>query len=299
VAISGASGVIGSDLSAFLTTGGHKVLRLVRRAPTSPYEIGWDPARREIDLEPLEGLDAVIHLSGRPIDTRWTESARAEIRDSRVETTRFLSESLARMSAPPATLISASAVGYYGDRADEVLTEGSSRGVGFLADLCEAWEASTDAAATAGVRVVRLRTGVVVTRKARPLTRLLLPFRLGLGAVVGRGEQYFSWVALDDVVAAILHLLYSEDVRGPVNLVGPNPVTNRELTNTLASALGRPSFLRAPAAAIKLLLGEMGKETALASQRVHPTSLLESGYEFTHERLDSLLASELSGHRSQ
>ena len=251
VAISGASGVIGSDLSAFLTTGGHEVLRLVRRAPSSSSEMRWDPMRHEIDLEGLEGIDAMIHLCGRRIDTRWTESTLAEIRESRIESTRFLAESLARMNAPPSTFISASAVGYYGDRADELLTEGSSPGAGVLAELCRAWEASTDVAASAGVRVIKLRTGVVMTRQGPPLTRLLPPFRLGLGAVVGRGQQYLSWVALGDIVAAIHHLLYRGNVCGPVNVASPNPVTNRELTNALASALGRPSFLRAPARAIE------------------------------------------------
>lgn len=293
VAISGAGGVIGSDLATFLTTGGHEVLRLVRRSPSSPDEIRWDPARREIDLERLEGLDGVVHLCGRRIDTRWTVSTRAEIRDSRIESTRFLSESLARLSAPPTTLVSASAVGVYGDRGDEVLTERSAPGPGFLAELCQAWEASTEPAAAAGMRVITLRTGVVITRRGPPLTRLLLPFRLGLGAVLGDGEQYIGWVALDDVVAAILHLLYAEELRGPVNIVGPNPVTNRELTKMLASAIGRPSVLRAPAFAIKLLVGEMGEQTALASQRARPETLLESGYQFTYDRLDSLLASEL------
>lgn len=299
VAISGASGVIGSDLSAFLTTGGHEVLRLVRHAPSSASEIRWDPIRHELDLEGLEGTDAIVHLCGRRIDTRWTESAVAEIRESRIETTRFLSESLARMNEPPATLISASAVGFYGDRAEETLAEGSSPGAGFLAEVCQAWEASTDAAANAGVRVVKLRTGVVMTRQGPPLTRLLPPFRLGLGAMVGSGRQYFSWVALDDVVAAIHHLLQRDDIDGPVNVVSPNPVTNRELTKTLAAALGRPSFLRAPARAVRLLLGEMGVETALASQRVRPARLLESGYRFTHGRLASLLESELPGRSSQ
>jgi hypothetical protein len=293
VAITGASGTIGAELAAFLSSGGHDVIRLVRRAPRAPAEVAWDPATGAVDAAPLEGLDAVVHLSGRRIDTRWTPSRKLEIRASRVDTTRFLAETLASLGQPPRTLVAASATGIYGNRGGEELTEQSPSGTGFLAELCQAWEQATEPARDAAIRVVNLRTGVVLSRRGAPLSRLVLPFSLGLGASVGDGDQVLSWISLDDAVAAILHVLGNETVAGPVNLTSPNPVSARELVDTLAAVLARPRFLRIPPGVAGTLGGEMARETLLAGQRVLPARLLASGFAFSHPTLEATLRHEL------
>lgn len=292
VAITGASGMIGRDVSSFLASGGHEVRPLVRVQPTDDKEIRWDPDRHTIDLSSLEGLDAVVHLSGQRLDSRWTENRKKRIWDSRIGSTRFLAETLAGLEQAPKTLVVASAIGYYGSRDDELLTEESSPGSGFLANLCQAWEDAVAPAREAGIRVINLRSGVVLTLKGTPLSRLVRPAKLGLGAVVGSGDQYLSWISLDDMVGAIQHLLFAESVSGPVNVVAPNPVTSREFTKTLAAVLGRPAILRIPGALIKAPFGEMAQETILASQRVAPNVLLESGFQFLYPNLGSALRHE-------
>ncbi len=294
VAITGASGTIGSRLAGALTGSGHDVVRLVRGQPASTGDVLWSPADGTIDASRLEGLDAVVHLAGRRIDVRWTRRRRDEIVRSRIEGTRLLAETLARLEQPPRALVSASAVGFYGSRGDAELTESSSPGQGFLAELCAAWENAARPAVDAGIRVVHPRFGVVLTASATPLSRLLLPFRLGLGATVGNGRQYMSWIHLDDAVAAIERLAIDDALEGPVNVTAPQPVTNRELTKALARALGRPAWLRAPAFALSLALGEMGRETVLASQRALPARLSQAGFSFAHPDLASALAHELA-----
>jgi uncharacterized protein (TIGR01777 family) len=289
--------MIGTDLAAFLSSGGHEVVRLVRREATGPAEIGWDPSGGTIDAAALEGLDAIVNLSGVRIDTRWTKTRREKLRRSRIDSTRLLAETLASLSAPPRVLVSASAVGVYGSRGDEPLTEESGTGDGFLAELCHDWEAAADPARAAGIRVVHTRTAPVLSLRGTPLSRLVLPFRLGLGASIGNGRQAFSWVALDDAVGAVLHVIRDERLSGPVNVAAPHPVPFSELADTLASVLGRPRLLRVPRSAVGAALGDMGRETALAIQRVVPGRLRETGFEFLYPTLERALRHELGRER--
>jgi uncharacterized protein (TIGR01777 family) len=293
VGITGATGTIGGALAAFLTSGGHEVVRIVRRSPEARGEVRWSPSSGEIDTAGLEGLDAVIHLSGRRIDTRWTTARRREIRASRVESTALLAKALASLEAPPRVLLSGSAIGVYGDRGDEELDESSAPGQGFLADLCRDWEAAAEPARAAGIRVVSMRTAVVLSARSAPLARLVLPTRLGLGAVVGRGEQPLSWISLDDLLGAVLHIVCDERLEGPVNLASPSPVSLRELADTLASIFRRPRLLRVPEAAVAVTLGQMGRETILAGQRVAPRRLLDRGFRFFYPTLEDALRHEL------
>ncbi len=289
ILMSGASGLIGAALNAFLTTGGHTVTSLVRRPPRpGAREIVWDPRHGTPDLASLEGFDAVIHLAGENLVGRWTPEKRARIRDSRVVGTTTLCEALARLSAPPKVLVSASAVGYYGNRGDEVLTEESPAGQGFLAGVCQAWEEATSAVPQ-HVRVVHSRTGIVLSPTGGALGQMLIPFRLGLGGVIGSGEQYVSWVTLDDVLGAIHHALLTESLSGPINVTAPHPVTNRELTTTLGKVLGRPTMLPLPAGAARMAFGEMADELLLSSARVEPQQLQHSHYPFRHPDLDVAL----------
>lgn len=279
ILVTGSSGLVGSSLVPFLTTGGHEVLRLVRSAEKSEGVVRWDPKRGEIDGEGLEGLDAVVHLAGENIASgRWTDEVKESIRRSRVEGTRLLAEALAARRQPPKVLVCASAIGFYGDRGVEVMTETSAAGTGFLAEVCRDWEAASQAAIDQGIRVVHVRIGVVLSAEGGALAKMLTPFRLGLGGVVGSGDQYMSWIALDDVVGALHHCLMDDSVRGPVNGVAPHPVTNREYTKTLGSVLSRPTLLPMPAFAVRLAFGEMGDELLLSSTRVEPRKLLASGY---------------------
>ncbi len=296
VAISGASGLIGRNLTAFLTTGGHRVTTMVRRPPRpGAGEAGWDPYAGYIDPIGLAGTDAVVHLSGRTISAwRWTESVKREIWDSRVRTTRFLAESLARLDRPPRTLITASAIGYYGDRGETAVHEESAPGSGFLAELCREWEAATEPARQAGIRVVNLRVGLVITAAGGVLPRLLLPFRLGLGGVLGSGRQYMSWIALDDLLGAILHLAYADDLEGPVNVVSPHPLTNREFTRALGAVLRRPTVMPVPAFVLRTLFGEMGEALFLEGARVQPRRLqADPGFRYLYPTLESALRHEL------
>src|SRR5262245_13397563 len=249
VLVTGASGLVGSALVPFLTTGGHRVTRLVRSQPRpGAAEIHWDPVTGVQDLSSLEGMDAVVHLAGENIaGGRWTAERKAKIRDSRVIGTRTLCETLARLSQPPKVLVSASATGYYGDRGAEPLWENSTFGTGFLADVCRAWEKATQPAVQKGIRVVLLRLGIVLSPAGGALAKMLLPFKLGLGGVIDRGNQYLSWIALDDVAGAMAHTLMTDALQGPVNAVAPHPVTNREFARTLGRVLRRPTVFPLPA----------------------------------------------------
>lgn len=295
VVVSGASGLIGSEVVSDLRRSGHRVRRLVRR-PAGPEEITWDPASDQLDPAQLEGVDGVIHLAGESIGTRWSRGRKIRIRESRVRGTRLLSQSLAKLHRPPRVMISASAVGIYGDRKDQLLTELSPPGDparDFLVSVCLEWEAAAEPARAAGVRVVHPRMGVVLSPKGGALHKMLLPFRLGAGGRVGSGRQWMSWIALTDVVGAMRHILANESLSGPVNLSAPEPVTNRDFTRILARTLGRPAVLPVPAAALRAVFGEMADYTLLSSARVLPARLLESGYRFEHSRLESALRAML------
>jgi uncharacterized protein (TIGR01777 family) len=295
IAISGASGLVGTNLSAFLKTGGHRVHRLVRRSPVpGADEIYWDPARGDLDPADLAGLDAMVHLSGRSIGSwRWTPAIKRSIEYSRVASTHLLAETLAGMEAPPPAFICTSAIGYYGDRGDETVDEGSVPGSGFLAELCERWEAATEPARDAGLRVVNLRIGLVLSGAGGVLRRMLTPFNLGLGGELGSGRQVMSWISLDDLLGAVLYALYSDDATGPINLVSPQPVTNREFTRTLGAVLGRPTFARVPAFVLRFLFGEMGQALFLEGARVKPSALSNADYNYLHPDLETALRWEL------
>ncbi len=291
VLISGASGLVGSELVTFLTQKGHYIRKLVRKeAKPDANEIKWDPASSEIEQTALEGLDAVVHLAGENIaGGRWTSARKALIRDSRVQGTRLLSETLAKLKAPPKVLVSASAIGFYGDRGDDILDEESEAGSNFLAEVCQEWEEACEAAREKNIRVVNLRIGVVLSAAGGALTKMLLPFKMGVGGVVGGGSQYMSWIAIDDLVGAIHHALVTESLNGPVNVVAPNPATNREFTKTLGRVLKRPAIFPLPAFAARLAFGEMADELLLASSRVEPAKLNSSDFQFQFTQLEGAL----------
>ena len=288
IAITGASGLLGTALQDVLAAAGTQVTPLVRRVARAG-EIRWDPAAAT-DLSALGAVDAVVHLAGENLAARrWTPARKEAILASRRDGTRHLVDSLLRLPRPPGVLLSASAVGIYGDRGDEVLTEASSTGNGFLADVVRAWEDATAPAKTAGIRVVNLRFGIVLTPRGGALQRMLLPFRLGLGARLGTGAQWMSWIALDDAVAVLRHSLAAADLTGPVNATAPEPVTNAEFTTALARALHRPAFAVAPAPLLRILLGELAEEALLASQRALPARLNATGYAFRFPSLTAAL----------
>jgi uncharacterized protein (TIGR01777 family) len=294
VVVSGASGLVGSALVPFLTTGGHRVDRLVRGRPAGPGEVAWDPAAGGVDAAALEGADAVVHLAGASLAAgRWTPARKRAIVESRTVSTGLLAAALARLRRPPRVLVSASAVGFYGDRGDEALDEASAPGTGFLAETCRAWEAAADPARQAGIRVVHPRLGVVLAGAGGALARLVWPFRLGLGGPVGSGRQVMSWIALDDVVGALHHCLLDERLEGAVNLTAPQPVSNRELGRAVGRVLRRPAVLPLPAAAVRVLFGEMGEALLLAGQRVLPGRLRETGFRFLQPEVEAALRAEL------
>ncbi len=294
VLISGATGLIGSALVQELTDGGHQTTHLTR-SPGASEDVGWDPSAGEIDASRLEDIDAVVHLAGESIaEGRWTPQKKARIMESRKQGTHLLAESSASLSEPPEVMVSASAVGYYGDRGDEELTERSAPGTGFLAEVVQAWEAAAAPASRAGIRVVLLRSGIVQAPEGGALKRLLLPFRLGIGGRIGSGRQWFSWVAIDDELGAIRHVLANPSVDGPVNVTSPNPVTNAEYTRALGRVLRRPTVLPTPTPVLQLLLGrELVSEMLLGGQRVLPTALQASGYTFARPSLEEALADML------
>lgn len=296
VLVTGSSGLIGSALVDALTAGGHHVTRLVRPGPTAGRPtvtgtVAWDPAAHTIDTAGLEAagpMDGVVHLAGAGVgDKRWSPARKQLILSSRTDGTGLLATAVAGLSTPPPVLVSSSAVGYYGDRGSDVLTEASPRGSGFLSDVCVAWEGAAVPAEEAGIRTVLLRTGIVLSAKGGALGKQLPLFRLGLGGRIGSGRQYRSWITLDDQVAAILHCLSSGSLSGPVNATGPEPATDAELARALGTVLHRPSFLAVPAPALKVVLGsEMAADMVLSSQRVLPEKLMASGFTFAHPGLD-------------
>ena len=287
VLVTGARGLIGSALLDRLVPDGHEIVRLVRSEPTRRGEYRWDPVAGRLDPGALEGVDAVVHLAGETVAGRWSTAKKERIRESRVRGTRLLAEAAAAQGSPPAVIVSASAIGYYGDR-EEPVDETSPPGNGFLARVVQDWERATEPARTAGIRVVTPRFGIVQSPAGGALRAQLPLFRLGLGGRVGSGRQYVSWVAIDDVVGAIDHVLREERIAGPVNVTAPNPVTNAEYARTLGRVLGRPAVLPAPAPALKLLLGEFASEL-LTGQPVTPQRLRETGYEFRHPELEGAL----------
>ena len=285
VAVTGTSGLIGSALCAFLTSGGHEVVR-VTRSPRQAADVRVSQAGVIEDQRRLEGLDGVVHLAGEPIGRRWTRRRKREIERSRVEGTQALAETLARLESPPRVLVSASAVGFYGDRGDELLTEESGQGGDFLARICTGWEEAAFSGRDAGIRVVTTRFGVVLEAL---LQRVLTPFRLGLGGPIGSGGQWISWVALDDLLGALLHALTDESLTGPVNVVAPGAATNGDLARTLGAVLGRPARVRVPAFSLRLMFGELADGALLASQHAVPGALSASGFEFAHPTLEGAL----------
>jgi len=294
VLVTGSSGLLGSALVRHLTSHGHFVVRLVRKHPQRDRgDIVWDPTIGRIERPPLEKLDAVVHLAGENILGLWTEKKRKRIHLSRVQATEFLTEALAGLTHKPRVFVSASAVGIYGNRGDQWLNENTGPGEGFLPMLCREWERATDLAANAGIRVVNTRIGIVLSAAGGALKGMLPAFRAGLGGWLGNGRQYMSWIAIEDAVAAIQYALENGSLSGPVNLVAPEPVTNREFTRSLARALHRPAFMPVPGFMLKLLPGSFAKETVLASQRVEPAKLRRSGFQFTFPTLDDALDHEL------
>lgn len=290
IAVTGASGLIGSALLPELRAAGHDVLTLVRRAPQTGGEVVWDPEAGTIDDAGLAGIDAIVHLAGFNLGTRWTAARKQLILESRVTGTKLLAETAARLSPRPAVLVCASAIGFYGERGDDVLTETAPRGAGFLAEVVEAWETAAEPARNAGIRVVNLRQGLVLSRDGGALAQLLTPFRLGLGGPVGSGRQWWSWVTMGDVVRAYLHALESP-VAGPINVTAPEPARNRDFVKALGHALHRPAFAPFPAFAVNAVLGEMGRELLLTSQRIVPQGLTDDGFEFRQPSLDGALSS--------
>ena len=294
-AITGPSGVIGSALGNFLETGGHEVFRMVRReADPKKNEIKWVPDKGVIDAEKLSGMDAVVHLAGESLaDGRWTPQKKDAILKSRIEGTRLLCETLAGLKNPPKVLIAASAIGYYGDCEEDVTcSEDCLEGEGFLSEVCGAWEDATQPAKDAGIRVVNIRIGVVLSLRGGALKQMILPFKLGLGGQVGNGKQILSWVAQDDVIGAIHHMIFNHDISGPVNVVSPTPVSNKEYTKTLAKVLKRPAIMPLPASLIRLIFGEMG-DMVLTGAKVEPGVLNASGFDFLYNDLESCLRDEL------
>ncbi len=287
VLVSGSSGLIGSAVGDELFARGHQVVPLVRR-PAGAGEVQWDPVQGILDRSALEGVDAVVHLAGEPIGAkRWTPGQKQRILDSRVKGTRLLAQTLAGLEPRPRVFVSGSAIGYYGLRGDEVLTEESSPGSGFLAEVTGQWEAATLTAEQAGIRTVHLRTGIVVSPRGGAMGRMLPLFKVGLGGRLGRGDQWWSWITLEDEVGIIIHALTEESVSGPVNATAPNPATNREFTKVLARVLGRPAVLPVPRLALALVMGaELTREVILAGQRVLPTVAEATGYQFNSPELE-------------
>jgi uncharacterized protein (TIGR01777 family) len=291
ILVSGSTGLVGGALVPALTSQGHEVARLVRpssRAPGGGAAVSWDPEAGRIDAAALEGIDAVVHLAGESIAARrWSEAQKARIRDSRVKGPRLRAEALAKLQHRPRVLVSASAIGFYGDRRDEIVREESASGGGFLAEVCRAWEAAARPAEDAGIRVVFLRSGMILSPKGGALAKILTPFKLGAGGPIGNGRQWMSWITVEDEVGAIRHALAQEGLRGPVNCVSPRPVTNHAFTKSLGRALHRPTIFPMPAFAARLAFGEMADELLLSSTRVEPGRLLATGYSFAHPDLDT------------
>ncbi|MCA2226767.1 TIGR01777 family oxidoreductase [Nonomuraea aurantiaca] len=292
IIVTGASGLLGGPLVHALQRQGQRVVRMVRRPPESDEEAYWEPREDVIDLSVLEGAEGVVHLAGAPIaDKRWSEAYKRELVQSRVDGTRVLVDALRQLSRPPEVLVSASGVDFYGDTGDRVIDESQGKGTGFLADLCELWEGAARAAGEVGVRTAQLRTGLVLSGRGGALGRMLPIFKMGLGAPLGSGKQYWSWISEDDWVQAVLHILKNRELVGAVNLTSPNPVSNAEFTTTLGKALRKGTVpMPVPAFALSIGLGEFAREGLLPSHRILPAKLSGSGYGFTHSHLDEALS---------
>lgn len=295
ILLSGSHGFLGSALMASLAPMGHEVRRLVRASRMHPGDVSWDPAKGVIDQGALEGLDAVVHLAGESVLGRWTPDKKARIRDSRIHGTRLLAGALTRLTRPPRVLLSGSATGFYGDRGEELLSETSAPGTAFLAEVCREWEAASQPAVQQGIRVAYLRSGMVLSPQGGALAKMLPAFRAGVGGRLGNGRQYMSWITLEDWLAAATYALETVSLRGPVNLVAPQPVTNREFTSALGRSLNRPAICPVPAFALRLLLGEMAQELLLGSARATPAALLSSGFSFRDPALDGAFLRMLGG----
>ncbi len=295
VAITGASGLVGSALSSFLTAGGHEVIPMVRDSrQLTNGSVFWNPTGGVIDEKGLMRVDAVVHLAGEPLAPgRWTDERRRAIKQSRIRGTELIARTLATMRNGPKVLISSSAIGYYGDRGSDVVTESDGSGRGFLAEVCRAWEGATRPAERAGIRVVHLRAGPILSPDGGPLEQMLLPFKMGVGGRLGSGKQYLSWIDLDDVVGLIHHALYDDSLRGPVNATAPAPVTNSTFTSALGRVLGRPTLIPVPGFALKAVFGDLAKEALLWGQRVIPKKATEAGFEFFYESVEDSLRFQL------
>jgi uncharacterized protein (TIGR01777 family) len=294
ILVSGVSGPIGAALLPSLRTSGCSVVRLVRGPANGTGKISWDPAK-PIAPETVSGFDAVIHLAGESIFGRWTTAKKSKIRESRIAGTSNLAQALARAEEKPRVFACGSAVGYYGNRGDEPLSEESSLGEGFAAELCREWEAATGPAARAGIRTTQMRIGMVLSPVGGALQKMLPPFRMGLGGNIGDGKQWVSWIHVQDIVGAIHHIFKNDLLQGPINMVAPRPVTNAEFSRTLASVLSRPAILPMPAFAVRLVFGQMGEEILLGSQKVEPCKLISSGYPFRFRDLLASLENLLKG----
>lgn len=294
VVVAGAGGLVGSVLAPRFRARGAHLLRLVRRAPQAAGEVGWDPVEGRLEREGLAGARAAVNLCGENVAAgRWTDERKRRMRRSRVDSTRLLARTLASLDPPPAVLVNASAIGFYGDRGDEELDESSAPGGGYLAELSQEWEAACEPAEKGGIRVVKLRIGIVLSRNGGALAKMLPLFRLGLGGRLGSGKQFWSWIGLHDLVRVIEFAVARESLSGPLNAVSPEPVRNAGFTRALGRALRRPTPFPAPAAAIRLAMGQMGREMLLSGARVSPRKLAEAGFRFEHPGLDSALAHEL------
>lgn len=295
ILVSGMSGPIGTALLPTLKSNGARIARLTRKSGkyySSDEQIPWNPAE-PISPESVSGFDAVVHLAGESIAGRWTDAKKQEIRESRVIGTTYLAQALARSKHKPQVFVCSSAIGFYGDRGDELLNEQSTSGTGFLSEVCREWEMAAQPAADAGIRTISMRTGIVLTPKGAALGKMLLPFKMGVGGRIGNGHQWMSWIDIRDLVGAIHHMIKNDLLHGPVNMVAPKPVTNVEFTRTLASVLSRPAIFPVPAFVVKLAFGEMGETVLLGSQRVEPAQLLGSGYPFRFSELQASLTSLL------
>jgi uncharacterized protein len=288
ILVSGVSGPIGAALLPSLKARGFNVTRLVRGGPSADGRVSWDPAQ-PLPPDSVSGFEAVIHLAGETVVGRWTEEKKRQIRSSRVLGTRNLAQALAKAPQRPRLLISGSAIGYYGDRGEEILGENSASGKGFLPEVCREWEAATQPATDAAIRTVQIRIGVVLSPDGGALQKMLLPFRLGVGGNMGNGNQWWSWIHVQDLVGAVHHILKNDLLQGPVNVVSPRPVSNSDFTKTLASVLSRPAIFPMPAFAARLAFGQMADELLLASQRVEPAKLVASGYPFQYSDLKKAL----------
>jgi uncharacterized protein (TIGR01777 family) len=291
ILLTGSTGLVGSELKDLLISTGHEVFTLIRnRNLKDEKSFFWDYELKVLDINQIKDIDCVIHLAGENISARhWSKRRKQKILDSRIESTKFLIDSILKLQNKPHTFICASAIGYYGNRKDEILNEQSGKGTGFLSDVCDEWEKSTNKAKEDGIRLVNLRFGVILSDKGGALKKMLFPFKLDLGGKIGSGKQYMSWITLEDTIRAICFCLNNDEITGPVNIVAPNPVTNSQLTKSLGKHLKRPTFFPLPAFAAKIVLGEMADELLLASTRVEPSILLRYEFDFKYKMLDEAL----------